>query len=179
MIGGRVQPHRRLFIEGGYTYQRALEEVDGVLSPTAWDAPHQTSGFASFLLSRKWTLNVAGQARSGLPQTGVARRLIVPVMPFGVSQIYVPGARNGVQLPPYYRLDAGVRRTSSNGRAAWTFSFQLLNLLFKRNATSYDWVAYFCEVDRENCGIPFGDQLEAIESFSLPIIPSFGFEFRW
>jgi hypothetical protein len=178
ILGGRLQPHRRLFLEGGYTYQRALENVDDVLSPTGWDAPHQTSGFASFLLSRKWTLNVSGQARSGLPQTGVARRIVVPLLNGGFADRYVPGPRNGVQLPPYYRLDAGVRRTSSEGRVAWTFNFQLLNLLFKRNATGYNWAAYFCSVDPEDsCGpFRFG---EPIESFSLPIVPSFGFEFRW
>jgi len=179
MIGGRLQPHRRLFVEGGYTYQRALEEVDGVFSPTGWDAPHQLSGFASFLLSRKWTLNVSGQARSGLPQTGVARRILVPLVNNRFSHRYVPGPRNGVQLPPYYRLDAGVRRTSSEGRVAWTFNFQLLNLLFKRNATAYNWGAYFCSIDPDDScdrarGLP-----EPIESFSLPIVPSFGFEFRW
>jgi hypothetical protein len=181
MIGGRVQPHRRLFIEGGYTYQRALEDVDGVLSPTAWDAPHQVSGFTSFLLSRKWTLNVSGQARSGLPQTGVARRIIEPEREFvGPFQRYIPGPRNGVQLPPYYRLDAGVRRTSSDGPVAWTFNFQLLNLLFKRNATAYDWLAYYCKIDPANsCALRPGESPEVIESISLPIVPSFGFEFRW
>ncbi|MDQ3951029.1 MAG: TonB-dependent receptor, partial [Gemmatimonadota bacterium] len=174
MIGGRLQPHRRLFVEGGYTYQRALEEVDGVLSPTAWDAPHQVSSFASFLLSRKWTLNVSGQARSGLPQTGVARRIVVPILGGGFTDRYVPGPRNGVQLPPYYRLDLGVRRTSSEGRVAWTFNFQLLNLFFKRNATAYNWPAYFCSIDPEDsCGRAFGLP-EPIESFSLPIVPSFG-----
>jgi carboxypeptidase family protein len=180
MIGGRLQPHRRLFVEGGHTYQRALEEVDGALSPTAWDAPHQTSGFASLLLSRKWTLNVSGQARSGLPQTGVARRILEPTPSDGVTQRYMPGPRNGVQLPPYYRLDAGVRRTSAEGRVAWTFSFQLLNLLFRRNATSYEWFAYFCKIDPEDsCGFRGREAPEPIESFSLPIVPSFGFEFRW
>jgi carboxypeptidase family protein len=180
MIGGRVQPHRRLFVEGGYTFQRALEKVEGILSPTDWDAPHQVSGFASFLLSRKWTLNASGQARSGLPQTGVVRRVLQPFAPFGLYPRYVPGPRNGVRLPPYYRLDAGMRRTSSEGRVAWTFNFQLLNLLFKRNATSYNWPLYFCKVDPENsCGLRPGDNLEALESFSLPIVPSFGFEFRW
>jgi hypothetical protein len=179
MIGGRVQPHRRLFVEGGYTYQRAFEEVDGALSPTAWDAPHQVSGFASVLLTRKWTLNVSGQARSGLPQTGIARRLVIPRPEFGATQRWVPGDRNGVQLPAYYRLDAGVRRTSSDGRVAWSFNFQLLNLLFKRNATAYEWVGYFCGADpTQSCG-PGYQGVEAIESFSLPIVPSFGFEFRW
>jgi hypothetical protein len=179
MIGGRVQPHRRLFAEGGYTYQRALEEVDGVLSPTAWDAPHQVSGFASVLLTRKWTINASGQARSGLPQTGIGRRLIMPRPQFGPTQRWLPGDRNGVQLPAYYRLDAGVRRTSSDGRVAWTFNFQLLNLLFKRNATAYRWPEYFCAVDpAQSCGLGAWED-EGIEVFSLPIVPSFGFEFRW
>jgi carboxypeptidase family protein len=178
MIGGRVQPHRRLFIEGGYTYQRALERVDGILSPTAWDAPHQTSGFASLLLTRKWTLNVSGQARSGLPQTGVARRIVEPTLG-GLRERYIAGPRNGVQLPPYYRLDAGLRRTSSQGRVAWTFNFQLLNLLFRRNATAYNWTAYFCSIDRtDSCRSFFGTD-DAIEAFSLPIVPSLGLEFRW
>lgn len=178
MIGGRVHPHRRLFVEGGYTYQRALEEVDGVLSPTAWDAPHQVSGFASFLLGRKWTLNASGQARSGLPQTGVARRDFMPHPGAIFNPRYVSGPRNGIQLPAYYRLDAGVRRTSSEGRAAWTFNFQLLNLFFKRNATSYNWFSYFCARDPTNPCRQFGNDSE-IESISLPIVPSFGFEFRW
>jgi hypothetical protein len=179
MIGGRLQPHRRVFVEGGYTYQRALEEVAGILSPTAWDAPHQVSGFASLLMSRKWTLNASGQARSGLPQTGIARRLVFPRPEFGPAQRWTPGPRNGVQLPAYYRLDAGVRRTSSDGRVAWTFNFQLLNLLFKRNATAYNWAGYFCAMDpTQSCGPQYGE-VEPIESFSLPIVPSFGFEFRW
>jgi hypothetical protein len=177
MIGGRLQPHGRLFLEGGYTYQRAFQEVDGLLSPSDWDAPHQASGFASFLLGRKWTLTVAGHARSGLPQTGVARRVLEPTVSGGLSQRYVPGPRNGVQLPGYYRLDAGVRRTSSEGRAAWTFNFQLINLLFRRNPTSYDWLSYYCGRDPE-CSSSRGGR-ETLESFSLPIIPSFGFEFRW
>jgi len=179
MIGGRVQPHRRLLVEGAYTYQRALEEVEGVLAPTAWDAPHQGAGVVSLLVPGKLIVNLAAQGRSGVAVTGVARRIMVPNVDGGFRERYIDGPRNGVNLPPYFRADAGLRRTWT-GRVEWTLSLQFINVIYRQNPTGIAWLPYFCSKDpARSCDRPgFGD-FEPFDTQSLPIIPSLGFEVRW
>ncbi|HEU5174212.1 MAG TPA: hypothetical protein VFT96_05610, partial [Gemmatimonadaceae bacterium] len=139
-----------------------------------WDAPHQGAGLASLLLGR-WTLNAAGQLRSGLAVTGVRMRLIDVYPGGGFGQRYVmDSTRNTVRLPPYARVDLGLRRTWGEKRE-WTFAFQLQNVFFRWNASGYDWPEYFDARRRGRAGAAD----EAFERISLPIIPSLGLEVRW
>lgn len=159
-----------LVLQGSYTYQRAVELLDGMSSPAEWDSPHALTGFASVPLGRRWMLNVAGQARSGVPTTPVGARIFVPLASGYYGNRYVPGERNSGRLSSYDRLDLGVARSWHALGASWTFNAQVLNVLARENALEYNWALYFGE---HNAGE------SAASRRALPIIPSFGLAATW
>lgn len=158
--------------QASYTFQRATERLDGVDSPVAWDAPHALSLFGSLQLRKKWTVNAVFQAKSGPVATPLETRVLVG-MPTGILESrYLPGKRNSARLSSYQRLDAAVRRRWRGKGAEWALSLQVVNLLRRTNALTYNWSSYFC-VQSGEC-----------ESMSparrgLPVIPSLMFEIRW
>lgn len=176
MLSARVTPTEWLLGQAQYTWQRSYEYVGGAEYPTNWDVPHHASGILSVVLPSRWTASLTGQWRSGLPVTGVAVRLVEPTPDGGFGQRYIPGERNGERLPPYARMDAGLRRTWGT-RREWTLALQVQNLIFRRNATQYRWFDYFCSRQPGCASTAAPDAV--FESRSLPIIPSLGLEVRW
>lgn len=160
--------------QASYTFQRATEEIDGVDSPVTWDAPHALSLFGSLQLRKRWLLNAVFQAKSGSAVTPVQARVFAPdgTLDGVLAPRYLPGQRNTARLSPYRRLDAAVRRQWRAKGADWGLSLQVVNLLYRRNALTYDWQSYFC-VQAGEC--------EAVRPArtGLPIIPSLMFDVRW
>lgn len=152
--------------QGSYAYQRAREELRGETFNTDWDAPHGLSLFASLPLATSWSLNTALQYRSGSATTPI-RGLLVRPAPFGAtvaSPLY--GKRNDGHLPPYFRLDLGVRHEWRWLDASWAFFGQVLNTTFHENEFEPDL--------RGLLGFGGGDTRSG-----LPMLPSFGVEVRW
>lgn len=84
---------------------------------------------------------------------------------------YILGERNSVRVPPYHRLDLGVRREGRLWGADVTVFFQVLNLLFRENAIDYDWLQHFR-------GVSSGHRSGSVRA-GLPILSSVGVEARW
>lgn len=161
-----------LLLQGSYAYQRATAEYQpGEWSPTSWDAPHMVKALASVPLGRGWIANVALRAHSGRAVTPVIARVFEPAGAGQLSSRYLLGDRNSARVPPYRRLDLGVRHGGSMGPLEWTFAAQVLNLLNHTNPVGYDWPQYFARIHegREPGGHRPG----------LPFLPSLGLEVRW
>ncbi len=177
-VGGSALLSARARIQGSYTFQRALEEVDGVSSPADWDAPHAVSLLASVRTLRKWTASAVYQGHSGRATTPVIARSFEPDLraPRSGSLLprYVYGERNSIRVPPYHRVDLGLRRTWRARAADWTLAVQVLNLLARENPIDYDWGVVFDDVryTGEQSGRRAGRA-------GLPILPSVGLEVAW
>jgi hypothetical protein len=167
------RPTARTLIQASYTFQIVKEKLDTVYTPADWDAPHTLSVFGTAQLSRKWSLNMVSQWRSGAVATPVATLVFVPERDLTGRLLprYFPGPRNSARLPSYQRVDVGVRRESIHGRRQIAFTAQVINILARTNALEYDPASLYCS--QTGCG-------EATPSRrGLPIIPSIGLELRW
>lgn len=164
----------RSLVQGSYTFQRVSEQIEGTYFPTAWDAPHSVSVFATTPISRKWSFNVVSQWHSGPAATPVMARIFAPdpdLSPF-LRPRYIPGSTNSGRLPDYRRVDIGVRRESKRGKTEIAFTAQVLNIFARRNALEYDWASAYCT------GSSACKSAKPTRS-GLPIIPSLGLEIRW
>ncbi|MBA4160150.1 MAG: TonB-dependent receptor [Gemmatimonadetes bacterium] len=160
-------------LQGSYSYQRVRENVDGLVSPTAWDAPHTVVLFGSAPLGARWTLNASYQGHSGRATTPVLARTFEP---FSTSLTelrsrYLRGARNSIRVPAYHRIDLGARREWHVRNAEVTLALQALNLLARENPIDYDWQHYFGRLSGSN-------QRRAGRA-GLPFLPSIGMEVKW
>ncbi|HEX2780103.1 MAG TPA: TonB-dependent receptor, partial [Gemmatimonadaceae bacterium] len=163
-------------VQGGYTFQRAVERFDGTTSASAWDAPHSLSLYVNAPLWGKWTLTTTSQLRSGAAATPVVLRVFAPGPPLGGDDLvsrYVYGARNSVRLPGYARVDAGARRQWTGVRGSeWSLSLQVINVFARENVMMYDWRSYYCWRAGE-CSSPGAARR------GIPIVPTASLEIRW
>ncbi len=161
-------------VQGAYMFQRVSEQIEGTYFPTAWDAPHSVSIFATTPINRKWSFNIVSQWHSGPAATPVMARIFAPdpeLSPF-LRTRYLPGSTNSGRLSDYRRVDIGVRRESKRGKTEIAFTAQVINLFVRRNALEYDWASAYCT------GSSACKSAKPTRT-GLPIIPSLGLEIRW
>lgn len=173
-VGGKIGVAGEAVVQASYTYQRVREWLDGRAYPTSWDAPHTLALFGSVPIRKGWTLNVAYQGHSGRATTPVLARLYAPPPDAIGSQLgprYLRGERNSIRVPPYHRLDLGLRRTGTLWGAQATLAIQVLNVLARDNAIDYDWQQYYGWLDTAGIHRPGRN--------GLPIVPTIGLELRW
>ncbi len=172
-LSGRFTLPREALVQASYTYQRVREEIDGRTYPTSWDAPHTLAVFGSLPLGKGWVLNAVYQAHSGRATTPVRARLYVPQAGSSGQLFarYLRGERNSIRVPPYHRLDVGLRRSGTLWGGEATLAIQVLNLLARANPIDYDWQQYY---GRLNVSAPARPGRNG-----LPIVPSIGLEVRW
>jgi hypothetical protein len=159
-------------VQGSYTYQRAFQFIDGVRMPADWDSPHALTGFLSIPVQWHWTLNIAAQARSGIPTTPIAARIFVP---WGLTDSlyearYLDGARNSARLSSFNRVDFGLSRSWRGLGATWAVDLQALNAFFRENALEYNWRLFFASM---------GSSESVTSKRGLPIVPSLGIRATW
>lgn len=173
-VGGRVELGNGLLVQGSYIWQRVREVIDGRAYPTSWDAPHTFNLFASVPLWRRWTFNVVFQTHSGRATTPVRARIYEPDAGGAWNRIharYLRGERHSLRIPPYRRLDLGLRREGRLWGADFTLAIQVLNILARANPIDYDWRQYFSNLQDTGRQLPGRN--------GLPIVPSIGVEARW
>jgi hypothetical protein len=164
----------RSLVQGAYTFQRIFDQIEGAYIPTAWDAPHSVSIFATTPISAKWSFNGVLQWHSGPAATPVMARVFAPdpeLSPFLLPR-YLPGSANSGRLSAYRRVDVGVRRDWNRGKTEIAFNAQILNILFRKNALEYDFASAYC-TGSNAC------KTAKPTSTGLPIVPSLGVEIRW
>ena len=154
----------------GYTLgwtRRTFPEIDGGRSfPPKYDRRHDVSLTMTYRLS-KWSWNTNFVYGTGQAYTPASARYTLrePASDIPIDR-YLAARRNTARLLPYHRLDVGVRRRLRPFGAEAEFYLQIFNVYNRRN----EW---FIQYDPDNTG-----KKPAVAKM-LPIMPTFGFDFKF
>ena len=150
----------------GWTRRRFPEIDEGRSFPPKYDRRHDLSLTARYG-SGPWTWTANFVYGTGQAFTPAAARYTLrdPASGRPVDR-FLAASRNSARLLPYHRLDAGVRRRSRLFGAEVEWYLQVFNLYSRRN----EW---FIQYD------PGNPDREASVVKMLPILPTFGFDFRF
>ena len=118
-------------------------------------------------------LTGTGQFRSGAAVTPVAARLFVPLGGGRYAERFTYGEPQSARLPPYVRIDLGLRHVRRVRGAEWALSFQALNVFARTNVLEYDWRDHFVCTGNPAC------EDDGAARKGLPVLPSIGLEVRW
>ena len=154
----------------GYTLgwtRRTFPDIDGGRTfPPKYDRRHDVSLTATYRLAR-WTWTANFVYGTGQAYTPAAARYTLrdPASDRPVDRL-LAAPRNTARLLPYHRLDVGMRRTFGLFGADVDFYVQIFNAYNRRN----EW---FVQYD------PNDSTEQPLVVRMLPIVPTFGFDFRF
>jgi len=150
----------------GYTWRKFADLNQGRPYFPKYDRRHSFNVIATYQLTKSWKLNAAWSYGTGQAYTRATSQYELE-MPDRTVPIIIGEQRNISRLPPYHRMDFGVRygkKLNSKILKQWGFYLQIFNLYNRRNV----WFRYV-DVEQQ----PPKDQ----EIRMLPIVPTVGFEF--
>ena len=154
----------------GYTLgwtRRAFPDIDGGQTfPPKYDRRHDVSLTAAYRLDR-WTWTANFSYGTGQAYTPPAARYTLrdPASDRPIDRL-LAARRNTARLLPYHRLDVGMRWAFGLFGADVEFYLQIFNAYNRRN----EW---FVQYDPEDA------TEQPIVVKMLPIVPTFGFDFRF
>lgn len=154
----------------GYTLgwtRRAFPDIDGGRTfPPKYDRRHDVSLTAAYRLDR-WTWTANFSYGTGQAYTPPAARYTLrdPASDRPIDRL-LAARRNSARLLPYHRLDVGMRWAFGLFGADIEFYLQIFNAYNRRN----EW---FVQYDPEDA------TEQPIVVDMLPIVPTFGFDFRF
>ena len=154
----------------GYTLgwtRRTFPDIDGGRTfPPKYDRRHDVSLTATYRLARwTWTANLVYGTGQAYTPAAARYTLRDPASDRPVDRL-LAAPRNTARLLPYHRLDVGMRRTFGLFGADVDFYLQIFNAYNRRN----EW---FIQYD------PNDSTEQPIVVRMLPIVPTFGFDFRF
>ena len=154
----------------GYTLGRTMRtfpELNGGRSfAPKYDRRHDVSLSASYR-SGKWTWGASFVYATGQAFTPASARYTLRSPATGeVTDYVLPAGRNSARLLPYHRLDVSLRRTFGLWGSDAEFYLQVINVYNRRN----EW---FVQYDTEAA------DTEPQVVKQLPLIPTFGIDFRF
>ncbi len=154
----------------GYTLgrtRRTFPEIDeGRSFPPKYDRRHDVSLTAKYSSGRwTWTANFVYGTGQAYTPAGARYTLRDPASDRPVDRL-LAARRNSARLLPYHRLDAGARRHVRLFGAEVEFYLQIFNLYNRRN----EWFIQYHPEDSEREPTVVG---------MLPVLPTFGFDFRF
>ena len=154
----------------GYTLgwtRRTFPDIDGGRTfPPKYDRRHDVSLTATYRLARwTWTANLVYGTGQAYTPAAARYTLRDPASDRPVDRL-LAAPRNTARLLPYHRLDVGMRRTFGLFGADVDFYLQIFNAYNRRN----EW---FVQYD------PNDSTEQPIVVRMLPIVPTFGFDFRF
>lgn len=154
----------------GYTLgwtRRTFPDIDGGRTfPPKYDRRHDVSLTATYRLARwTWTANLVYGTGQAYTPAAARYTLRDPASDRPVDRL-LAASRNTARLLPYHRLDVGMRRTFGLFGADVDFYLQIFNAYNRRN----EW---FIQYD------PNDSTEQPIVVRMLPIVPTFGFDFRF
>ncbi len=178
-----------------YSYAKARQEVYGLARPADYDRRHAVGAVAQYRFSPAVALSGTLRVASGAPWTPpvglrvAATRDRADADRDGDREEWVPardatGALvythdfggwpnvNSARLPAYARLDARLTFTPGGASGRWLFYVDAVNLLNRNNAG-----LIACRVSGTTGGaVP---TIERTPDLSIPLLPSFGFRYRF
>ena len=154
----------------GYTLgwtRRTFPDIDGGRTfPPKYDRRHDVSLTATYRLARwTWTANFVYGTGQAFTPAAARYTLRDPASDRPVDRL-LAAQRNTARLLPYHRLDVGMRRTFGLFGADVDFYLQIFNAYNRRN----EW---FVQYD------PNDSTEQPLVVKMLPIVPTFGFDFRF
>ena len=154
----------------GYTFgwtRRTFPDIDGGRTfPPKYDRRHDVSLTATYRLARwTWTANFVYGTGQAFTPAAARYTLRNPASDRPVDRL-LAAQRNTARLLPYHRLDIGMRRTFGLFGADVDFYVQIFNAYNRRN----EW---FVQYDPED------PTEQPLVVKMLPIVPTFGFDFRF
>ena len=154
----------------GYTFgwtRRTFPDIDGGRTfPPKYDRRHDVSLTATYRLARwTWTANFVYGTGQAFTPAAARYTLRDPASDRPVDRL-LAAQRNTARLLPYHRLDIGMRRTFGLFGADVDFYVQIFNAYNRRN----EW---FVQYDPED------PTEQPLVVKMLPIVPTFGFDFRF
>ena len=154
----------------GYTLgwtRRTFPDIDGGRTfPPKYDRRHDVSLTATYRLARwTWTANFVYGTGQAFTPAAARYTLRDPASDRPVDRL-LAAQRNTARLLPYHRLDIGMRRTFGLFGADVDFYVQIFNAYNRRN----EW---FVQYD------PNDSTEQPLVVKMLPIVPTFGFDFRF
>ncbi len=150
----------------GWTKRKFPELNDGKPFYPKYDRRHLFHAIATYQLTDRWTANFGWTYGTGQAYTQPVSHYQL-LMPDRSVSLVIGEERNVSRLPPYHRMDLGIRYDSDIRKKVlkqWAFYFQVYNVYNRRNL-------WFRHVDPEM------RPPETSEIRMLPIVPTFGFEF--
>ena len=150
----------------GWTRRKFPEIDEGRSFPPKYDRRHDVSLTAKYSSGGWiWTANFVYGTGQAYTPAGARYTLRDPASGRPVDRL-LAARRNSARLLPYHRLDAGVRRQVRLFGAEAEFYLQIFNLYNRRN----EWFIQYDPGDSEN---------EPTVVPMLPVLPTFGFDFRF
>ena len=154
----------------GYTLgwtRRTFPDIDGGRTfPPKYDRRHDVSVTATYRLARwTWTANFVYGTGQAFTPAAARYTLRDPAADRPVDRL-LAAPRNTARLLPYHRLDVGMRRTVGLFGADVDFYLQIFNAYNRRN----EWFVQYNPSDSTE---------QPIVVRMLPIVPTFGFDFRF
>ncbi len=138
--------------------------------PRLWDQRRNASMGLSWTGAR-WNLNLAGLYHSGAPTTRLSQQIIDP--PGGQPQnVIVSGPRNGSRLGEYLRFDLRASRSVPLRSGLFSYYLEVTNLLDRKNPCCVE--SYRLQSNANGWV-----RLEREETYWLPMLPSFGFQYEF
>ncbi|MCY3737630.1 MAG: TonB-dependent receptor [Gemmatimonadaceae bacterium] len=149
----------------GWTRRKFPEVDEGRAFPPKYDRRHDLSLTARYTSGRwTWTTSLVYATGQAYTPAGARYTLRDPASGRPVDRL-LAAQRNSARMLPYHRLDAGVRRQARLFGAEVEYYLQIFNLYNRRN----EW---FIQYDPED------SEREPTVVRMLPIVPTFGFDFR-
>ena len=150
----------------GWTRRKFPEIDEGRSFPPKYDRRHDVSMTGKYRSGGwTWTANFVYGTGQAYTPAGARYTLRDPASGRPVDRL-LAARRNSARLLPYHRLDAGVRRAVGIFGAEAEFYLQIFNLYNRRN----EW---FIQYDPED------SEQEPTVVRMLPVLPTFGFDFRF
>ncbi|MCY3760017.1 MAG: TonB-dependent receptor, partial [Gemmatimonadetes bacterium] len=150
----------------GWTRRKFPEIDEGRSFPPKYDRRHDVSVTARYSSGRwTWTANFVYGTGQAYTPAGARYTLRDPAPDRPVDRL-LAARRNSARLLPYHRLDAGARRQVRLFGAEAEFYLQVFNLYNRRN----EWFIQYHPEDSEK---------EPTVVRMLPVLPTFGFDFRF
>jgi len=153
-----------------YAYARAEDRDDGRWVPRGWEQL-QTLTFGGSWTGAEWNVSLAGLVHSGTPITDLG--IVTTPLPGGGYDVdAVVGPRNGARMDAYARVDMRVSREVMLAKSKLSLYMEVTNLLNRKNECCIEEY----RVEPRVGGPPV---LEVEESYWLPLLPSFGFQWEF
>jgi len=158
---------RRLSWFANYAWQKAEDTLrDGRILSRPWEQEHTVNLSANYRVGRKWNLNASWIYHTGWRTTPFSLDVSGP------EPEILPGEWYSDTFPAYHRMDLRInRRVYTRGKRAFELFIDVANLYDRENVRGYEEIQI---VEGAT-----GPELRLEEDPWLPILPSFGLNWRF